>query len=434
MSKEAVKFWVIWLPAFVHKNEFKSVENPICDFVNDPIQKDGSEYNANIPIKICFVNQNHEPIKQGDDIVGCNIKLNYTEDDSQEEKEISLEYLDHSSNGLFLYKCCSDSIQTIENINRHATAYHLKRICHLHLFHSNDTTKDDYNDFYFKIFATNDKPNINEINGEAIRYYLSLFCDRYNRHVNVFEEFIGIENSQNVNPEISKNALLSLMEEVTDETVALRLHFINKDDIVKDGATTTIIDIDGVEYDNDKLLKAYTNLENAAKETIKKIAEDLNSLIYRPVSEDPVPMVSEKFSIEKLYEESVFAVGETLYINILRNSKYLKPGLENDKDSDEVRKHLLNLKNLTKTLYFIRDYYKYRYEEKIDKKARKRTGKLAWAGFIISILTFTGGLLYAVNSSRETKKLLQQNTEILQQLHNTPSVAPQETSNVEKVN
>jgi len=434
MSKEAVKFWVIWLPAFVHKNEFKSVENPICDIINDTIQKNGIEYNANIPIEICFVNQDQKPIKQGDNIIGCNIKLCYTEDDPQERKEILLTYLDHSSNGLFLYQCNSDSVQTIENINRHATAYHFKRICHLHLFHRNDTTKDDYNDFYFKIFATNDKPNISEINGDAIRYYLSRFCDRYNRHISVFEEFICKEKTNNSKGENSKNTLQSFIEERTDETyVALGLGFINKDDIVKNSNTTTIVVFDGIEYDKDKLLTAYANLKDADKQTINKISEVLDSQIYNRVKEEPIPTVSEKFSIEKLYEESVFAVGETLYINILRNSKYLKPDLEDNDYSDEVRKYLLNLKNLTKTLYFIRDYYRYRYEEKVDKKARKRTRKLAWAGFIISILTFGGGLFYAINSSKETKKLIQQNTEILKQLHNgsTSFVTPQEDSNVE---
>jgi hypothetical protein len=36
-TNEAVVFWVIWFPAFVHKSRFDAIENPISGKINDPV-------------------------------------------------------------------------------------------------------------------------------------------------------------------------------------------------------------------------------------------------------------------------------------------------------------------------------------------------------------------------------------------------------------
>ncbi|MCL2649675.1 MAG: hypothetical protein FWD60_01460 [Candidatus Azobacteroides sp.] len=444
-NNEAIVFWVIWFPAFEHKSRFDSIENPISGKINDPVVNEKAkgksrfkksyykltkQYhdNANIPISIEFVNDTQDHIVIGDDIVNCNIILKYTTNDTQEEKKISLNYLQNSANGLFLYECKSDSFQTIEHIEKHATAYHIKKICHLHLFHGNDSAKADYNDYYFKIFSSREKPDIHKDNNDAIKYYLKSFCDRYNRHVAFFEQFMcPLKDIRD-----PKRNLSTLIEErKNNANVALGLGIIDKASVARDNNTKTVEIFDGQEYDKDKLLVEYNKLTEDQKQEIAKSANFLNNQILTPVQKEPVPTISEKFDNKKKYEESIFAVGETLYINTLRYSKYLKP-----KTDDDVRKYLLNLRNLTKVLYFVRDYYRYKHEEKENKKSLKITQWLAGLGFGVSLITFACGLWYAIYSSNgstklfdETEKLIkQENTEILRQLrfNNSSLVIPQE--------
>jgi hypothetical protein len=435
INNEARVFWVIWFPAFVHKSRFDAIENPISGKINDPvvnekvkgksplkkiIYKIRKQYydNANIPISIEFVN-NTNYIAIGDDIVNCNITLKYTTNDTNEDKKISLKYLEHSANGLFLYECKSDSLQTIEYIEKHATAYHLKKVCHLHLFHGDDSAKADYNDYYFKIFSSPQKPNITTNNSDAIKYYLESFCDRYNRHIAFFEQFMCPLKDRE--PKRNLSALIG--ERQTNANVALGLGIIDKENVKKEDSTTTIEIFDDQEYDKNKLLAEYDKLKESQKQEITKCTQFLNNKILTPVQKEIIPTISEKFNNKKKYEESIFSVGETLYINTLRCSKYLKP-----EEDDEIRKYLLNLKNLTKALYFIRDYYRYKHEEKENKKSLKITKRLAFAGVIISLLTFAGGLWYAIYSSNEStksfnenQKLLKRNTELLQQLQQNNS-------------
>jgi hypothetical protein len=141
----------------------------------------------------------------------------------------------------FVHKNRFDAIEYIE---KHATAYHLKKVCHLHLFHGDDSAKADYNDYYFKIFSSKEKPDINEANGDAIKYYLESFCDRYNRHIAFFEQFMCPLKDRD-----PKRNLSALIEERTNNAnVTLGLGIIDKANVEKDGNTKTAEIFDGQEY------------------------------------------------------------------------------------------------------------------------------------------------------------------------------------------
>ena len=410
----AVKFWVIWFPAFVHRERFEVTKNPIGGkaddrFVNDKAKGKsffrrlmskfiGRYYDsANIPIHIEFIDKGKRSIELKECIVNCDIILKYTrKSEDKKEKEVFLKYLQHSSEGLFLYECNADSEQTIKDAEKHVISYYLKEVCHSHLFHGEDSAKNDYHDYYFKIYSTTTKPDLNNDNNDAIKHYLEAFCEKCNRHIVYFEREMSKEKSEGdlLSPHIA--------ERTEDANIALGLlGFIDKKGVEKDERTKVVTILDGKEYDKDKLLKAYDQLEKYEKQHTEDVKKFIYSQILAPVKKQQGITVTKKINNKRRYDESIYVVGETLYLNTLRSSKYLKPDLDKD-----IERQLLNLKNLTKTLYFIRDYYRYQHE-------KKRNNKTLGITTIVALLIFMTGMIYDIFSSKKTQR---QSMEILQEL------------------
>ena len=103
---------------------------------------------------------------------------------------INLIYQDHSSNGLFLYKCQADEAakKFLLHLDKDQfpTFYCIKQLYHNHLFHKKSKQKNQYKDYYFRAFLTN-KINIKDKNNNAIMFYLEEILEHFEMQLKHFE-------------------------------------------------------------------------------------------------------------------------------------------------------------------------------------------------------------------------------------------------------
>ena len=425
-------YWVIWFPAFRQTKNFEVIKNPVKGDLNDPMIREGAKgknwlkrrwlkfkgkyYSEKERIKIEFVDSQNNLVTPGTSIDQCYINLYYKTKDQNNneiEVEINLKYLESSSNGLFLYECSSKSFAAhcIEDIRVHATAHHLKKGCHEHIFHGYDSDEDSYGDYYFKPYAPPDgeRPEIKEEYNNAITWYLNKISDRSDILVSFFEqEIIRLKNEQKSSfiERIKywfKNLLQSSeprrlliqnlqeraeeLENEKDEVVAFLLGFIDENAVKKNEGTVIPVIVDEYELDHDLLKDKYNELDNEFKIEAKKRQQDFVKLLRKGVEKAKI-YENKKKSRDSRSKDCLNAIGETLYFNSLLSSKYLKT---DGPVNDDVRRNLLNQENSTKAFHLFADYFQSKEGEKRHKIS------IGWAvvSVVLSVIFFVFGLFAA---------------------------------------
>lgn len=355
-------YWVIWMPTYTHGNFEKKI-------LSTTVKKNNISDINNTNLALEVVLQNDK-----------NIILTYRELTKIEYK-IKLKYIDNSSNGLFLFECiCLTDDEVTHKISenpRHISIYAIKELYHKHLFHGenfkDEECNNDYHfgvDIYPKTVICSDgskkvitKPDLKADNNPAIEYYLERIEDRYCKCIKIFEQQI---HSDSKHEQKSANTILD----------SKYWKFVENDTTIE-------------EKDKRNLKEIYEKIDNSSN-IIKSIKNIFNN---------------KRESLDNTLKRSNQVVGETLFTNVLCYSKYLKP-----EQNDTIRKLLLNIENLKKGLYFIRDYHRF----SLDNKNVKNTTVLAIAGVVFSIVF---SYLYTNYSSSESNKIIRRNQkELIQKI------------------
>jgi len=360
-------YWALWMPSYTHGEFDEETEKHTFEKKQrrDPEPKEISDElkinDESVPLELVVQLQDNK-----------DINLIYTELKTKRSHKILLKKIDHSCNGLFLYECiCLTEDYYTKKLSkkpRYATNHAIKELYHKHLFHGDpELGKDE--DWGLKICVIDTSKSyldincLKQINNIAIKHYLKEIEDEYLRTFKLFEErlqptteiLLPLEHLSNISPDL---------EQILPE---------------KKDAVTKILS----EINSEKLNKLR-----------EKLKQEKNKNISRKLS----------------YEESNRIVGKTLFTDSLCCSKYLKP-----EEDEEIRRFLLNIKNLKTGLHYIRDYYRYELDTENITEARnlaKWGVKISWASILLAIV----GIVYSYYSSVQAKNSLieqQKNIEIL---------------------
>ena len=294
---------------------------------------------------------------------------------------IKLLYKSHSENGLFVYECRADDnpknflsgVQSFsENNDQYPTFYCIKQLYHTHLFHnkSRNNNNNNYKDYYFRAFFVKGEPNVTNVNNKSIVFYLGKIFEHFEMQLKHFEEIKTGMSADNY----------ALKKRISDDIQVLK---------------EKIYDLK--ENDPKSLF-----LKDLWEKEIKKRRKSKEYLINIP---------NEAYKSRLLFRTSNDIIGETLFTNILCNSKNL------DKRNNEVRRLLLNIENIKIGLCYIRDNYKYFYEKQDAKHSfflSRMSVSLGWLGYIVGTI----GIIFSFYTHK-TEKTSQKMDETIRILYQT---------------
>jgi len=418
---EQVQYWVIWYPSYIHKN-FELIGNqPIIEKLTDDdyyhlnvhtylkIETYPSEEQEKANVCLCFYNKENNRktlLKKFFSVFCDNIKEDLFE--SNPVATIHLKYINHSSDGLFVYECSADenSKKFVSNTGKsllsdhkqYSTFYAIKQLYHTHLFHKKSKYNKQYKDYFYRAYIDTTKIDVEKINNEAIIFYLKKIQKHFQEQLEHFEIIKTSTADIKTKKKLIKKDIEKLQKQIDDYT-----------------------------EDIEKLQKQIAN-SNDEKESLllskaKTIKEDLIELWKKVIikrktlKELYIEIGIKKKDRDNLYKTINNIVGETLFTNILCCSKYLDKGLDNldkekteeDKEKiEEVRKLILNIENLKMGLYYIRDCYKYVEDKKVSMLGIS-IGKL---GYFVGVL----GILFTLSTSWMANKLSQKQQEKIEEL------------------
>ncbi|MDR1403027.1 MAG: hypothetical protein LBJ60_04915 [Tannerellaceae bacterium] len=371
-------FWIIWFPTFIHKNF-----TPLTDKVLDKV----TDIDANpLFLQVVLADINKEARS---DVILRFSRTKELVDNNSVVAEIQLHYQDHSSNGLFLYKCyCAEENKFANEIiekPRYATVFAVKKLFHRHTFHDfSDKNKKVHKDFYFKacVFPDKEKVTVTEglaiddvkrklkgENNEFILHYLEEFEYKYNAEMQHFKTLkCGIKltdkdtfktrieeiETKLINCEAAKQVLKEYNKTILPELLAEQAKYNKAVEIWKRR-------LGMLEYLRFPVVKRIIT-KILPQKIMKILPQKIKNWLY-PKDKIYYLDIKKKFR-QQIYKDSCLVVGETLFTNSLCHSKYLNTKVE-DSDSEDVksvkdktRKLLLNIENLKYALNFVKDEHK----------------------------------------------------------------------------
>jgi hypothetical protein len=387
-------FWIIWFPSFTHRSF-----TPLLDKVFDKVTDIDS-----CPLFLEVALKDKEKKAKSD----IDLHFFSTELDNNNNivAKIRLQYQDHSSNGLFLYKCCYDKgdrfVNEIIERPRYATVFAIKKLFHRHTFHDfSGKDKKDHKDFYFEacvfsgatLTVEDVVKKLKTENNEFVLHYLKQFEYKYSAEIqhfkilkcgirwtdkDIFRNWIEEGTRKIDNCEMSKQTLMELNIPIDPKLHEEQAKYEKAVAIWK------------------RHLETLHRLKFPVVQRIlpRKIAKILPKKIEnRLYPKDKIYYLdTRKKYREQIYRDSCLVVGETLFINSLCHSKYLNIKIE-DTDSDdvkltkdEIRKLLLNIENLKNGL----DFFKEEHRDSLNSQWNTKSIVLAFTGIILS---GTGGII-----------------------------------------
>jgi hypothetical protein len=404
-------YWVIWYPTLIHR-EF----TPISDKITADKITDLGKIPFFLTVELC---------DKGNTASDIELFFSRNESESENIAKIRLNYLAHSSNGLFLYQCIYNPENGLENKiaknPKHAIIHTLKKLFHKHTFHGFSDINTE-KDFFSKakiidintrngiaesvkinqIIRTNinqiiqsntlDKDNkkdkINGIlkqylkseNNDFILHYLDEFNRIYYTHMGHFKDLKC--DIKSIDKAIFQNAINNLNQSIVK--TCNFLDYYKSLDVNKKKDYRQLADFAYEAY------LGFTKRVKKYEQRLRIIQWISFSSRFKLFYNGHIARFNIKINYRKqLHDDACLVVGETLFTNSLTHSKYLNSSIIETKDNEEikqrkdkVRKLSLNIENLKECLHYIEDEHK----DVLNNNWNTKSLKWTVIGIIIGVL------------------------------------------------